>query len=505
MLEYEPPRIPGGGENVRNWHHREIVAAFAPLDVTAAVAQADSFELIARRWEDGVSAFARALRDARVVAWSGTAADAVGAAVTAYVAEARELTTAFVELSGAVRAAAEAIVSTRHAIPEPVVAVVGDAAARYGAQESAVEKARAAMHERYVLPFGAVGRRIPVLPMPARRVATFPEKRSASGADEGRPRGAATGSPKGGPIGEGRPGDGHGVQGRPGDSRSVEGRPGDARSVAERPEDIGSENRSEHAGRGPKNDRVGEQPGSAGYSESTAMAANASGRTEIEGSGTSATREVGGQAGGGPGDLGAPGGESPEQGVGESVVRTVSSNAGVVPLSLPANSFSPPGGTALLPAPSMEPGPGWPGERPGRQDLSSVARPDTAAGGTSATGAVDRAWAGGPRSQPSPPSDALEPGIGRGVTDAAGPVIGANPASTVSAPRILDRLFHCAVPPAGGLATDPEHERALPDYLITAANTEALLGDRCPTVTGGVIGGESPAPGGEQRSASARV
>ncbi|MEV0077487.1 hypothetical protein AB0H58_13860 [Nocardia neocaledoniensis] len=473
MLEYEPPGIPGRGENVRNWRHREIVAAFAPLDVTAAVTQADSFEQIARRWEDGVSALAHSLREAQAVSWSGAAADAARTAVTAYLAEARELTAAFVELSEVVRAAAEAIVTTRSAIPGPVGTEVGDAAAKYGAQEWAVETARTAMHERYVLPFGAVDRRIPVLPMPTRRVTAFPEEWRASGAEEGR-----------------------------------DDRAGEARVSAD------ADSQGLSAGQEAHEDLDSTDLADNG-SGSTTMADNSSGAAtmenndigpaEIEGSGTSATPEVGGRMGVGPDVAGTGGDESAEQGVGEPVVRTASGNAGVASLSPPVNGFGTAGGTTPLPSPSVEPGSGWIGERPGRQDFSRDVRQDIAAGGTSATGSGDRAWAGGPRPHPSPPSDPLEPGIGRSVPGAAGPVIGANPSTAVSAPRVLDRLFHYAAPPAAGQVPDPEHERALPDYLITAANTEALLGDRCPTVTGGVIGGELPAPDGEQRSASARV
>ncbi|WP_280297838.1 hypothetical protein [Nocardia neocaledoniensis] len=485
---------------MRNWRHREIVAAFAPLDVTAAIAQADSFEQIARWWEDGVSTLAHSLREAQAVSWSGAAADAARTAVTAYLAEARELTAAFVELSEAVRAAAEAILTTRSAIPELVGTEVGDAAAKYGAQECAAETARTAMHERYVLPFGAVDRRIPVLPMPIRRVTAFAEERWASGAGEERSRAALVGSPKSRLAAEDRPDDRRGGEDRPGDS--------------------GDDDRPQPAGSGPKDDRAGEgrvsadadsQGLSAGQeahedSDSTGLTAietNGTGPSEIEGSGTAATSEGGGPVGVGPDAAGARGGESAGQGVGESVVRTASGNAGVAPLSPPVSGFGTGGGTT--PSPGVEPGSGWVGERPGRQDLSRDVRQDMAAGGTSATGSGDRAWTGGPRYQPSPLSDPLEPGIGRSVPGAAGPVIGANPGSAVSAPRILDRLFHYAVPPIAGREPYSEQERALPDYLITAANTEALLGDRCPTVTGGVIGGESPAPDTEQRSASARV
>ncbi|WP_280219534.1 hypothetical protein [Nocardia neocaledoniensis] len=498
MLEYEPPGIPGRGENVRNWRHREIVAAFAPLDVTAAVTQADSFEQIARRWEDGVSALAHSLREAQAVSWSGAAADAARTAATAYLAEARELTAAFVELSEVVRAAAEAIVTTRSAIPEPVGTEVGDAAAKYGAQEWAVETARTAMHERYVLPFGAVDRRIPLLPMPTRRVTAFPEEWRASGAEEGRDDRA----------GEARVSADVDSQGLSAGQEAHEdsdstGLAGDG-TVADN--SSGPTTMADN-GTGPTTvaDSSGAATMEANGTGPTAIETNGSGHTEIEGSGTAATSEGGGPVGVGPDAAGARGGESAGQGVGESVVRTASVHAGVAPLSPPVSGFGAGGGTTPLPSPGGEPDAGLAGERPARQDFSRDVRQDMAAGGTSATGSGDRAWAGGPRYPPSPPSDSLEPGVGRSVPGAAGPVIGANPASAVSAPRILDRLFHYAVPPTAGQEPDSERERALPDYLITRANTEALLGGRCPTVTGGVIGGAWPAPDEEQRSPSARV
>ncbi|WP_146229399.1 hypothetical protein [Nocardia neocaledoniensis] len=504
--------------------------------MTAAFAQADSFEQIARWWEEGVSAFAHSLREAQVVTWSGTAADTARAAVTAYLAEARELTAAFVELSEVVRAAAEAIVTTRSAIPEPVGTEVADAAAKYGAQEWAVETARTAMHERYVLPFGTVDRRIPVLPRPTRRVTAFPEARWASEPEEGRSSASLDGSPKDRPRAEDRPDDRDGGDDRRGGGRGGLDRPGDS-GDDDRPGDSSDDDRPQPAGSGPRDDRAGEERASAdadsqGLSTgqeshedsdstdlaatgtgastvadnssgattmadngtgpttmaenssgpttmedndadpttmadngtgATAIASNGTGPSEIEGSGTAATSEGGGPVGGGPDVTGARGGESAGQGVGESVVRTASGNAGVAPLSPPVSGFGTGGGTTPLPAPDVEPDSGWVGERPGRQDLSRDVRQDLAAGGTSATGSGERAWAGGPRYQPSPLSDPLEPGIGRSVPGAAGPVIGANPSTAVSAPRILDRLFHYAAPTAGQVP-DPQHERALPDY-----------------------------------------
>ncbi|MGS2809669.1 hypothetical protein [Nocardia sp. MW-W600-9] len=88
---------------------------------------------------------------------------------------------------------------------------------------------------------------------------------------------------------------------------------------------------------------------------------------------------------------------------------------------------------------------------------------------------------------------------------AVGPVIGANPPTVPAPSPMFDRLFHYAGPLGPAQAPIGETERGLPKYLITQANTEALLGNRRPAVTGGVIGGADDVGPDAQHASSARA
>ncbi|MFC4372518.1 hypothetical protein ACFO5K_00260 [Nocardia halotolerans] len=164
--------VPGGGENTRSWRHREIAAAFAPLDVTVAFGQADDFERLARYWETGLRAFDRAIGETLAEAWSGVGASAAAAAISTYLTQARELAVVLDELPGIVRAAAEAIVSAKYAIPQMSEVSGGpvwsaDEMSTHSAISAAQEDAQVAMHQRYVVPFGALYGQIPVIPIPS--------------------------------------------------------------------------------------------------------------------------------------------------------------------------------------------------------------------------------------------------------------------------------------------------------------------------------------------------
>ncbi|MBC7302375.1 MAG: hypothetical protein H5T78_15700 [Nocardia sp.] len=189
--------VPGGGENTHSWRHGEIVAAFTPLEVTGAMAQAEMFEQIVQWWDDGLRAFRYAVGESLAQAWSSAGATAAGSAVDAYLAQASDLSVALGKLPDVVRAAAEAIVATKYAIPPLVVVEAGSSsgvggvgavpttgprpgsvsssneavhgrisAAAHGAASNAEEDAQAQMRRRYVLPFGELIDRIPLLPMP---------------------------------------------------------------------------------------------------------------------------------------------------------------------------------------------------------------------------------------------------------------------------------------------------------------------------------------------------
>lgn len=516
MTAYEPRGIPGGGENARSWRHREIAAAFAPLEVSDAVAQADKFARIARLWENGVAAFERAARDS--TKWSGAVADASSAAVGSYVAEARELTAVLDQFSVLVRTAADAIVATKYAIPEQVaVAEVGPPWLATGQAEShraaiaALEDARLAMRERYVVPFGEVDARIPVLPMPSRQgvpggdsddrllrggrsaeifgehsgsgveggfaqvesrnsphspqtenlaptatspegVATTAQGGSAATSDDGSTQGGNLAGAKAGSAGSVAPGDdsaGSGDSPGPGADSTM---PGDSSA-------IGSELAE------PGNDPAGSDDSAGPHDDST-----------------------------GRGDRSAVPGES-STGAGD---RSVRAGDGSVRAS---NTTMSTGGTSSAPATALIGGPGSPGVAAGA--LSSVVDPIvTSAGrdGSAHLGRAQGAWNAAPtasgdqsgRDIPSlPPHEAeqLRPGAGRSMAGAAGTVGGANSPIASSPARMLDRLFHCAVSPGAGQAPDSGAERVLPDYLVTRANTDALLGNPRPAVSGGVIGG----------------
>ncbi|MFE7719871.1 hypothetical protein ACFU44_12620 [Nocardia rhizosphaerihabitans] len=513
MTAYEPRGIPGGGENARSWRHREIAAAFAPLEVSDAVAQADKFARIASLWEDGVAAFERATRDS--AEWSGAAADASSAAVGTYVAEARELTAVLDQFSVLVRTAADAIVATKYAIPEQVaVAEVGPPWLATGQAEShraaiaALEDARLAMRERYVVPFGEVDARIPVLPMPSRRgvpggdsddrllrggrSAEIFGEHSGSGVEGGFAQVESLDSPHStqtenlrpaatSPEGVATTAQGGGAA--TSDDGSAQGgdlpgaREGSAGSVAPDDDSAGSA--------GPDDDSTMPDVSSALGSELAEPGNDSAGSDESAGPHGDSTER---------GDRSAVPGES-STGAGD---RSVRAGDGSVRAS---NTTMFTGGTSPAPATALIGGPGLPGAAAGA--VSSAVDPTvTSVGrnGSAHPGGAQPAWNAAPTASGDqsgrgisylPPHEAeqLRPGAGRSIAGAAGTVIGANSPSASSPTRMLDRLFHCAVSPGAGQAPDSDAERVLPDYLVTQANTDALLGNPRPTVSGGVIGG----------------
>ncbi|MBC7301942.1 MAG: hypothetical protein H5T78_13415, partial [Nocardia sp.] len=439
MAAHEPPGIPGGGENTWNWRHREIRAAFEPLEVTDAHAQADKFALIARWWADGAAAFERAMAESLAEAWSGVGASASAAAVEAYLAQARNLSVALDELPEVVRAAAEAIVATKYAIPAQVL-TEGEAsswamrgAAEYRADSAAQDCARAAMHERYVVPFGELDGRIPVLPLPSTL---------ADSAAERGDRGLLVGS-AGGPDSE----TGVGTRSSPGDA------------VAE----------------------GGSEVSSAGAGEVSARAARSPNATE--GPDNSAANPPG------------PGSAEFDGVTGSDDGRMVASSAVVTgaPVAMPSA-----GGTGFVTAPqatigqidatmspsrSLSANPYFGGTRPAR----------------STQGAGDPRPATGPRHQQPTRHAPLGPGSARSLPGAAGPVGGADRPSGITSTRSADRFFPYAGPVAP-LSPSEDTAHRLPDYLITEANTEALLGDPRPVIAGGVIGAGDDFLFGEQHS-----
>ncbi|MFD4428182.1 hypothetical protein [Nocardia sp. NPDC058497] len=474
MTAYEPRGIPGGGENARSWRHREIAAAFAPLEVTDAVAQADKFARIARLWEDGLAAFERAMRDS--AGWSGAAADASSAAVDSYAAEARALTAVLDQFSGLVRTAADAIVATKYAIPEQVVAaevgpplLVTGQAESHRAATAALEDARLAMRERYVAPFGEVDARIPVLPMPSRRGVP-----SWDSDDRLLRRGRSAeifGEHSGG-----------GVEGEFAQVKTLDS-PHSPQAADLRPATSSSEGVATTALGG----------GAATSDDGSAQSGGLAGAGSADSVGPDGDSAGSDDAAGPHGDSTGWGDSS--AGVGESSAVPGDSSVRASNTTMPTVATSPAPASALiggLGLPSAAAGADAPAVDP---NMTSVGR-----NGSAHPGGAQPAWTAAPTASSDqsargipylPPHDAeeLRPGAGRSVPGATGPVIGANSPSATSPTRMVDRLFHCAVLPGAGRAPDSDAERVLPDYLITQANTDALLGNPRPTVSGGVIGG----------------
>ncbi|MFD4353526.1 hypothetical protein ACFWPX_13275 [Nocardia sp. NPDC058518] len=456
MTRPEPGGILGGGENTHSWRHREIVAAFESLEVADAFAQADRFEQIARWWDDGLRAFRHAMNGTLPLAWSGVGAAAAGSAVDRYVAQAHELTVSLEELPRVVRAAAEAIVATKYAVGSPVVEETGasalavsgavhatGSASTHGAASVAEENARAAMRQRYVLPFAELVARIPLLSMPLR------------------------------PFDSGESGDRQSLIGAAGQS------PGGRRAQSPVENSADTENASattwessaphqafgDSVGRGGRgtgvpadgsdgiDSRAAESDDGAAHSGSATTVASAS--TVVAGvtppSGTAALTTSGG-----PGLLTAPTGTSPAA-IDPAVVSTVR-------------------------GPSADP-------------VAGRRRPTV-----TASGALDRTSGGAARYRPPGQHDVPRPGTGHSIPGSTGPVIGVNPPSGHTPARSGDRFFHCGGAPPTTPAPDADAMRDLPEYLITLANTAELLGEPRPAVAGGVIGGGDDIVPGEQRS-----
>ncbi|MEV6219016.1 hypothetical protein [Nocardia sp. NPDC051833] len=648
MTGYEPRAIPDGGENAWHWRHAEIARAFTALEVTDAIAQADRFDRIAVRWTEGLDAFARTMRETLATAWAGVGADAAGAAVSAYVARARELTPALVELPGLVRAAAEAIVATKYAIPELVFDEPRSAlspssgAAAHRVAAAAEESARLAMRERYVLPFSAIDDRIPVLPTPIRPV--------GSEADSGRQRARAWSADGTHTLSAGRhhqplTDHDHALR-RGGDEQpSTDNDRALPKSFnpfpstnCDHPQRMGSNQPpsvdSDHAlptggDHRPSAGRVNAQ--STGDAASGVVNTSAAVRGEPcqvsspdVGQLEDSTAASGGSIATGLAVADSSARESVGEGMsdGESAASSTvvsSSTTGVSTPSLSAapgsHEFSAPGSTGFhtpggprTAAPSS-PGPAVPsgtelhtpsGPRsaapgniglhtpsgqgsaapgitgldtpgghgtaapsshgsagpsshgsagpsghgfhapggvgfhaPGAQRFRAIGGSEFAAhsvpalpgigasvaglgraaadlgdigpgsgGPTAAVG--DRGAAGGMPYRSGLEGDFGRPEAGRSVPGAVGPVIGANPPGVPAPARVIDRLFHYAAPFGQAQAPGGGAERAVPAYLITRANTDALLGEGRPTVAGGVIGGAAESGPDAQHGSSAR-
>ncbi|MEU4321324.1 hypothetical protein AB0F85_25490 [Nocardia fluminea] len=457
--------VPGGGENTHSWRYQEIVAAFEAIEVTDALAQADRFEQIARWWDDGLHAFRHAVDESLASAWSGVGAIAAGCAVEGYVARAHELTVALEQLPGVVRGAAEAIVATKYAVGSPSVEEAGAAAwsaseavhamgsaSAHGAASAAEEAARAAMRQRYVLPFAELVARVPMLPMPLQSL----------GSEESKDRQLLIGS-------------------------------------------IGSagQSRGERHARSAGEVSAGGGQNSSATSEENAAEAEPVGDSEVDGRERRGTEE----------QIDSP--DLIDSGSVElddrpastgSATTAVSASTGVTGAAPPSgtSAWITPIGAGSLTAPT--------GTSAAPMDHAVIAAGRGPAAGSVAgrtgpsnntSGAGDRTWSGTPRHGPPGQHDVPRPGTGQSVPGSTGPIIGAGPSPGHVTTRSVDRYFHCGgAPPTAAPGADAV--RGLPEYLITLANTAELLGEPRPAIAGGVIGGGDDFSPDEQRSTATR-
>ncbi|MEU4649284.1 hypothetical protein [Nocardia fluminea] len=425
--------------------------------MTDALAQADRFEQIARWWDDGLRAFRHAVDESLASAWSGVGAIAAGCAVEGYVARAHELTVALEQLPGVVRGAAEAIVATKYTIGWAGVEETGAAAwsasgavhamgsaSAHGAASAAEEAARAAMRQRYVLPFAELAARIPVLPMPLQSLGSGESNDrqlliGSAGQSRGERRARSAGEVSAG--------------GGQNSSATFEGGAAEADPVGD----------SETDGR----ERRGtEEPIDSGPVE-------LDDRPASSGSATTAASASAGAAGAAP-----PSGTS-------AVITPVGAGSLTAPTGTPAALIDP----AVVVA---DRGPA----------AGSVAGRTAPSINTSGTG--DRTWSGAPRHGSPGQHDVSRPGTGQSVPGSTGPVIGAGPSSGHTTTRSVDRYFHCGGAPPTAPAPGADAVRGLPEYLITLAHTAELLGEPRPAIAGGVIGGGDDLSPDEQRSTLTR-
>lgn len=442
--------MPGGGENVHHWRHREITEVFSSLDATDAVAQADTFQQVARCWEEGLDAFDHAISVGLPAAWSGVGAEVAMSSIRRYLDQARELVAAVHAISVLVQAAADAVVATKYAIPEIVEesAVPVWSTDSGGMREAGIreEEARAAMRDRYIRPFGEIFSRIPLILRPI-------------------PLDATTGN--GGPLGNDLPTPlpAHVVPG-PEHYRPIGTDPAiDANVQRTCDESSGPAASSGHdvdrsAVTGAVPSSLADLPGT----DTRRFDANLDGasgaatgiRIGAGGEGTAGALDVGaakvdvmrvGESPG-PNACGGPSSSSGQRGAGQANTEADSPGAAA------RNTFA------------------------DRIALASMALTANDALAGNAVAANNAPTGNVLAADRAPAGNAPTAGDAGVETKASG------------AGQVAARWFHYVAPAPGVPDTEQEeHARGVPEYLITSANTEVLLGRPAPTITDGVIGG----------------
>ncbi|WP_280338719.1 hypothetical protein, partial [Nocardia neocaledoniensis] len=171
-MAFEDPQIKTKELPV-DFSHEQINSAFNPLQPNDnALAAAGQYAQIAQKWREGVAVFADRMRRASSAAWDGAAAEKSRTAIANYTQRATELTPELEALASRVHETAQAITSTKDALPEVVQKFswtspsTWDNAFDGDEREDAEEKAREVMGNNYVTPFGAADGIVPKLSTP---------------------------------------------------------------------------------------------------------------------------------------------------------------------------------------------------------------------------------------------------------------------------------------------------------------------------------------------------
>ncbi|WP_040823034.1 WXG100 family type VII secretion target [Nocardia jiangxiensis] len=171
MTTYDPPGITDP-ENVDALTHQQIYDAFQTVaqsagDVVTAWQQAGS------QWRTSTTGLVKAVRSAVDGQWSGASAQAAVSALVDYGKQAGELADLFDAAGQAVSSTAQAALTTKAYIPEPVPVSADQTKDPSGFDRQtrdaskAQDDARQVMQQRYVLPFTDQDKRIPTFPAAA--------------------------------------------------------------------------------------------------------------------------------------------------------------------------------------------------------------------------------------------------------------------------------------------------------------------------------------------------
>ncbi|WP_280229813.1 hypothetical protein [Nocardia cyriacigeorgica] len=241
---------------------------------------------------------------------------------------------------------------------------------------------------------------------------------------------------------------------------------------------------------------------------------------EWEGGGGESGGGVGGGDGSGGGDQGGGGGQGGTEGETEENTGTEETGGETTeelqdPTTTAANTTTPPStpasSTSRLTDPSLT------STTPAGVNTagySPTGVPGGRTGGSTGTGGMGRgAGAGAGSGSGGSGSGGEKPGAGRSIPGGPGGLAAQTGAGAAAAARAAAAGRGMMGMPMGGMAPGAgrggnaeENEHKTPDYLVTAENTDELLGEVPKTVAGGVIGGDVPsaAPVREQDGEGSR-